>query len=266
LDNRDRAGAALMFRRTTSDISRLLEMIGRPWFNDARMLQVECEADPENVRLAVPQEFELAIPVRVMLEVGHWGDSPVGAFGGGGVYVPCTYGEFTGLYVLAMYMDTAAAIAFGRELFGEPKRQATVTLDETDTSVHGVIERHGVRIIDIAVARETETRKPAGVSRNFNTLVRWVPDGTGIEGDVTVNMATFEIGSHLNVEGHGTLALTDGPHDVLSELGIREPVGASFVHGDVSARNQHVGSLPPEAFLPHAFARYDDWLRLAQRR
>lgn len=256
----------MTFRRTPAEIEMLLDMMARPYFRDARMLQVECAADPERLRLAVPREFELATPVRVMVEVGYWGASPLGAFGGGGIYVPCTFGELSGHYVLAMYMDTAAAIAFGRETFGEPKRQATVTLEASDASIYGSIERYGVRIVDLAMARDTRVTRPSGVSRNFNTSFRWAPDGAGIQGEVTVNVATFAIGAHDHEAGPATIALSDSPHDALSQLGIGQPLGASFVHGDVSARNERAGRLDPEGFLPHAFARYDDWLGLAQPR
>ncbi|MBS1676554.1 MAG: acetoacetate decarboxylase family protein [Actinobacteria bacterium] len=252
-----------MFLRSEAEAGRLLELIGRPYFNDARMLQAECEADPERLRRAIPEEFELEDPARVMVEVGHWGESPVGPFGGGGLYVPCSFGASSGLYVLSMYMDTAAAIAFGRETFGEPKRQADVVLEEAGEEIRGSLSRAGVRIIAITMAREVAETRPGGESRNFNVSFRWAPDGTGIEGDVTVNQATFELGEHRREAGAASVTLTDGPHDRISELGIGAPIAASFVHGDVASRNEHVGTVDGERFLPHAFARYDDWLYLS---
>ncbi len=252
-----------MFRRSSAEVDSLLKVIGRPFFNDSRMLQAECPADPERLRSSVPPEFELVAPTRVMVEVGEWGESPVGRFKGGGIYAPCRFGGHEGLYVLAMYMDTAAAIAFGRETFGEPKRKAEVSLVESERAIRGSISRYGVPIIAIEMAREKSETRAGGQSRNFNISHRWVPDGSGIEGEVTVNMATFELGEHRREEGQVSLALTDGPHDTPSELGIGEPSGASFVHGDVVSRNEHVGTIDPDAYLPFAFARYDDWLLLS---
>ncbi len=56
--------------------------------------------------------------------IGRWQSNCVGDYCGGAIYVAARHEGVEGDYVLAMYMDADPAIIFGRDLFGEPKKQA----------------------------------------------------------------------------------------------------------------------------------------------
>jgi acetoacetate decarboxylase len=254
-----------MFVRTDDQTRRLLAMLARPSFNGAQMLQVRCRANEAAVRRAIPPQFDLIDEARVIVEVGHWAGGIVGPFGGGGLYIPCRFGDHEGLYVLVMYMDSHNAIVFGRETFGEPKKYASASLLDDGTTVSGSLSRAGVTFCSLHMVKEQSTSHDAAVSRNFNTLVRFRPDGSGLDGDVPVYMATFELGTHTRSTGAASVTLVDTPFDRFSELGILDPVDASYVQGDVRASNEAVGTIESSVFLPHAFARYDDWLTLSDR-
>jgi acetoacetate decarboxylase len=46
-----------------------------------------------------------------------------------------------------MYMDAEPAVIFGREVLGEPKKQATSRLFRRGSAMHGLVERDGVRLM-----------------------------------------------------------------------------------------------------------------------
>lgn len=252
-----------MFVRTDEEIRQLLAMLARPSFRAARMLQVKCEANDTALRRAIPRDFTLHHEAEVVIEVGQWLGGVVGPFSGGGLYVPCRYGPHEGLYVLAMYMDSHAAIAFGRETFGEPKKYASARLTDDGGTVSGSLSRAGVTFCRLSMEKTQCSVEVGAVSRNFNTLARFRPDGSGLASDADVYMATFELGTHTRHTGAASVTLLDTPFDRFSDLGILAPVTASYVQGDVLARNEAVGTIGASIFLPHAFARYDDWLRLS---
>ena len=79
----------------------------------------------------------------------------VGAFDGGMLCVRARYKDVEGDFCLAMPMSTDVAIIFGRELYGEPKKQARVQLKSDGDVVRASVERFGTAYMSLE-ARLTE--------------------------------------------------------------------------------------------------------------
>src|SRR5438105_14087760 len=126
--------------RTPEEIAAIQATLSRPIFPSAEMLSVDFLTEPEVVRHILPPPLEPAAEPLVSAMVGRWQSNCVGDYDGGALYIAARYGDVEGTYVLAMYMSTDAAIIFGRDLFGEPKKQSTSGLHRSGTSMTGWVE------------------------------------------------------------------------------------------------------------------------------
>jgi acetoacetate decarboxylase len=150
----------------------------------------------------------------------------------------------------------------GRDVFGEPKKQATSNLYRRGAAMHGYVERLGVRLIDIKAVLDKDLGPGTASGANFNIKATPAADGTSCEDDAVVTLAEFDNKLTVRREGSASLALGSTPHDPLRDLEIVELRGASYVEGDLIARAKAIGRIPKDAFFPYLLGRMDDWSRL----
>ncbi len=82
--------------------------------------------------------------------VGDIGNSNcVGPFLGAALYVRARYQDIVGNYCVTMPMSTPEAVTFGREVYGEPKKLATIVFETQDDYVWGSAERRGIRFLSL---------------------------------------------------------------------------------------------------------------------
>ena len=137
------------FVKTPEEVKRIEAVLKRPRFVGAEMLMIEFLTRPEIVAEVLPPGLEPVAEPSVTAMVGRWRSNCVADFAGGAIYVMARHGEIEAPYVLAMFMDQDHAIIFGRDLFGEPKKQATTRLQRRGNAMHGYVERFGTRVIEI---------------------------------------------------------------------------------------------------------------------
>jgi len=158
-----------------------------------------------------------------------------------------------------MYGSTDAAIIFGRGLFGEPKKQATVGLNRQGTKMRGWVERHGTRLIGIK-ADLTNDVGPAKVGgKNFNIKAVPATKGDGPEDDAILALAEFENDLKLNWTGQGSCTLCAGSLDPLDEIEVKEVLGASYFEGDMDSHARSIARISAADYLPYYYGRLDDW-------
>ncbi len=68
--------------------------------------------------------------------------------------IPCLYKGQTYFYIPSIYVTTDQALASGRELYGFPKKLATIELDSSGAQFTGFLERHGVRVGSISFKQQ----------------------------------------------------------------------------------------------------------------
>ena len=181
------------------------------------------------------------------------------AIHGGAIYVAARHEELEGDYVLAMYMDRDQPIIFGRELFGEPKKQAVSRLQRRGPHMSGWVMRDGVRLIEIEAELTDESGPEQMEGLNFNYKATPSCDGIGLEDDAVLTVATFASELTLIRTGTGTLTLRSTANDPLGEIEIVSVLGASYVEGDLITSCRAAARIPADAFLPYALGRMDDW-------
>ncbi|MBV8139036.1 MAG: acetoacetate decarboxylase family protein [Deltaproteobacteria bacterium] len=247
--------------KTPQEIQTIEERLAHPAFLDGETLTVTYLTRPELVRAVLPPPLEPAGEPLVAVGVGSFGRSNcVGAFAGGWVDVRARYQGIEANYCLAMPMSTDVAIIFGRELFGEPKKQGKVRLESDGDVTRGVVERYGIPYL-LVEARLTENLPIEGpaTSDRFHFKFMHSADGRGLEFDPIIVHAHFETQLRVVKRGPGKAAFKPSHHDPLSDLEIVEFRGAVYSEGDVYAHARRIGTVDAKSFLPYAFQNIDDY-------
>ncbi len=242
-------------------IKAITEVIARPRFVNCEMLSITAGVDPAWLREVIPAPLEPdGDSVRVM--VGRWQSNCVDDFAGAGVYVPARLGDISGEYVLAMYMDTDAAIIYGREVFGEPKKQATTQLRRANGHAMAWVERHGERIIHLEAELTEDTGALETTGVNFNIKATPACNGDGLEDDAVLTIADFDVRFSVTMAGSGAMRLRGNGHDPLDSIPIKDIRGAVWQEGDLLAQARRAATIPADDFAPYYFARIDDYALL----
>jgi acetoacetate decarboxylase len=252
--------------KTPEEIARIEQVMTHPRFVNSEMLFVDFLTDPETVAHVLPPPLEPADAPRVSAMIGRWQSNCVGDYCGGALYVAARHEGTEGDYVLAMYMDADPAIVFGRDLFGEPKKQAPSRLYRSGSRFRAFVERGGVRLIDLQAELTDELGPSEGEGVNFNFKARPAVSGAGLEEDAILTLATFHMTVRAARAGTGSVTLGGTVHDPLDEIRVASVLGARFIECDIAAESRAVATVPADRFLPYHHGRHDDWSALDTER
>ena len=251
------------FVKTPEEIARIQATLAEPHFFSAQMVTVQYLTKPEIIHHVLPPGLQPTEQPLVTVMVGRWGRSNcVHAFTGGALYVQARHKDYVGDYCLAMPMSTDAAIIFGRELFGEPKKQATTTLERRGNTIIGRCVRYGSPIIAIEATMERKENIQESGFVNFHYKFLPKSDGQGLEFDPVLVMATFKTKVTLTEKGKGKVTLAHTVHDPLGEIEIVQLLDAAYTEGDIYSRCQTLAPINAAEFLPYAYGKIDDWTAL----
>jgi len=247
--------------KSPEQISKIEERLAAPAFLQGKMMSVRFLTRPEIVREVLPPPLEPARQPLVTISVCTFGASNcVGEFAGGVIDVLARYKGIEANHCLAMPMSTDVAIIFGRELFGEPKKQGRVRLESDGDVVRGSVERFGIPYIQLE-GRFTEDVPITGpsFSDRFHFKFMHSANGRGLEFDPIIVHAHFRNELKVMKRGDGKVTLKATPHDPLTEIEIVKLMDASYVEGDIFAEAKAIGTVSAEKFLPYAFQNIDDY-------
>ena len=247
------------FVRTPEEIAEIQATLRRPRFTSAEMLSVEFLTHPETVAAILPPPLEPTDEPLVSAMVGRWQSNCVGDFDGGAIYVSARYGDIEAMYVQAMYMNSDQAIIFGRDVFGEPKKQSVNSLHRQGSRMSGWVERGGVRLIELESELTADLGPAEGRGSNFNFKAVPAADGEGLEDDAVLTLADFDLSLTTNHQGAGSVRLQGTVHDPLDEIQIVDVKRATYVEGILDASCRALTRVPAKDFLPYAYGRLDYW-------
>ena len=252
------------FVKSADEIRAMQEALTTPRFVNGEMLSVVFESDGDYLRSILPPPLDLTgETVRAM--VGRWQSNCVGDFEGGALYVPAAHDGVAGEYVLAMFMTTDAAILYGRDLFGEPKKQCTTRLHRGRSTMVGSIDRHGVRLIELHAELDTEVDPSTATGVTFNIKSTPSCTGIGLEDDAILTLAEFDVRLTAHRTGAGTVTLASTAHDPLGDIPIGAVVEAIHQEGDLVPSCRRVATIPADD-VPPLRVRTDGRLEPAQHR
>lgn len=250
------------FVKTPAEIEAIEQVLTGVEFVGGEMLSVDFLVDPTTVERLLPPQLQPADSPRMTATVGRWRSNCVGDFGGGALYIAARHGDITGDYVLTMFMDSDAAMIFGRDLYGEPKKIARCGLYRQGNTFNGFIERGGVRLIEIDAALPNEVGPSQGVGRNFNVKSLLAASGVGLHADPVLTLAEFDTRIDVHRQGDAVLTLRGTVHDPLDEVAPVQVLSARYVEADMTASCRELATMDAAAFLPYAYGRMDDWSQM----
>jgi len=249
--------------KSDGEIARIQAILSNPRFVNGELLFASFLTESATVARLLPPGFEPADRPVVTVGVGRWESNCVGDYEGGSISVAARYGGTEGDYVIAMYMSTDAAIIFGRELFGEPKKQAGVGIYRQGPKMCGWIERRGIRLIEIK-ADLTADLGPAQTSeKTFNIKALPASNGDGLQSDAVVTVADWDNDVRVNRTGRGSVVLRGTVLDPIDEIEVREVLRAGYLEYDLDCHVRNIGSIPAAEYLPYYYGRTDDWSLLS---
>ncbi len=137
------------FVRSEEEIEAIRERMVENRFDDTRQVAIRFRTRESTVDRILPPGLEPTEEPVIRVDVVEVGRSNcVGSFRGAGVYVRAQHEGHVGEYCLTMPMSTEAAITWGRELFGEPKKKAAISLERSESEVSGRVSRSGEPLIE----------------------------------------------------------------------------------------------------------------------
>ena len=230
-------------------------------FPGARMLGILYETDPAIIAHVLPAPLEPAAEPWALSFIATYPETNLGVgYNEAALFVRCRYQGVIGNYCLSMPITSEPRMHNGRDIYGFPKKLASIDLQRDGNRVEGYAERLGKRFVTIKTDLMTKMDEPpmkvgptylfkysqaADLSRGFDGPVLLVRQRTDIE------YHTFEMGP-------GEIVLTDAPQDPWSEIEVKGVIASYYmVTTNRMQPGEVVGEADPEAFLPYAFLRTD---------
>jgi acetoacetate decarboxylase len=147
-----------------------------------------------------------------------------------GILVPVAHGETQGLYCAYMYLDTVAPIVVGREIWGFPKKEASIALTEEGGEVSVVVSHFGFPLIKAAMRPETriEVIPESPYQAFFNLKV--IPSARRNAPPDVLQLTSMPhcVQTSELYQGPGTLEFGPHPFEPLGNIPILEIVGAQL--------------------------------------
>ena len=214
------------FVRTQEELDRYYSLAVRE-FPGAQMLGIMYETEPEAVARLLPPPLEAADEPWALCYIARFPDTNLGpGYREGALFIRCQYNGEVGNYCLSMPLDDEARMLNGRDIYGFPKKLATVSLTRDDEKAEGSIERHGVRFVTVRTQLMTELDEPPlKVGPNF--LFKYMPAANlepGFDGPVLLVRQRTEIAFERFEMGPGEIVFEHAPHDPWEEVPCKQVI------------------------------------------
>lgn len=229
-------------------------------------LEVVFETDPELIAAVLPRPLTPHAKPYVRFNIAQVVMPGDLRFGAGWFGVHAMHGDQEGEYPLFMPMTTEQATVGGREVFGEPKKIAEMSIDRDGDRVSGVLTRLGFTLAEIT-GTVTGTR-PAVERDSCDFYFKISPSP---ENKDELDCDPFIVHSHkhhaerdvelLDVE----VLLKDSPLDPIADFPVRRIVDATWAQRSTVLNAKVIGTVPRADIEPFIHQRYDDMSVLGTR-
>lgn len=247
------------FKKTTAEIARLQEIMAQPQAQNGRMLSIQFETDPAFIKQVLPPGLEPTDQAMGTVFIGDFKGSNAGPYKGATVFVSASAGDIKGDYCLAFYVSSDQASLFGRQMMGEPKKVANINFEIDGDNVHAGVSRLGKEIISIDASLGDDIGPLEFTSSAFYYKHRPNIKGQGLEEDPLLLEQINSSKLTAVRPGKGSLNLSSSPHDPLADIPVHDITLLSYYEGDLFADMRMIQSVDRQAYLPFAFAAYDNW-------
>ncbi len=197
-------------------------------FRNARILTVFYRTDPDAVALLIPPPLEPAGDT-VAIHIYDMPDTDwLGPYGECNVMVPARLGDGpVAGYSPYLFLGSDVGVAHGREIHGQPKKLADVTLENRGDLVVGTVARNRIEVITATTPYRQHEADPAGMrhffdfSQNYNLKAVDHIDGRPAIRQITARRLS-ELVVHECWSGPGTVELRANAQAPVFRLPVRE--------------------------------------------
>ncbi|KAG8149728.1 acetoacetate decarboxylase [Burkholderia catarinensis] len=152
-------------------------------FVNREFVIITYRTDPEALARVVPAPLRPTEPVVKYEFINMPDSSGLGSYTESGQVIPVTFNGLAGGFTHAMYLDSEAGIASGRELLGFPKVLAQPKLEVRNDAFVGTLDYNGVRVATATMAYKYAELDLAAVAKSLEVpgfLLKILPnvDGT----------------------------------------------------------------------------------------
>jgi acetoacetate decarboxylase len=246
--------------KTRDELDRYYE-IGVRKFIGARMLGAMIQTKSEIVRRVLPPPLEPVAEPNGLIFIAEYPETNLGpGYREAALFLNCRYDGERGSYCLSMPIDSEEdRMHNGRDIFGLPKKMASIHIEKKGPEVHGWVERKGIRFVEIRAKLTGTLPELPGLGPSF--LFKAMPriDLTpGFDGPVLlcrqqndIEMKSLEIGS-------AELTLRESGADPWAEIEVVKVIASFFMVGDITMRPGKVlCEVDPDVYLPYYFKMID---------
>lgn len=248
------------FVKTAAELAQYFEAPNRR-FPGARMLGALFQTRPEIVARLLPPPLEPAETPGGLVFIAEYPETSMGpGYREAALFLQCRYRGEAGTYCLAMPIDSEEVrCTNGREIFGFPKKLAKIHLERHDRTVHGWVERHGVRFFELEVELMSELPALAPTGPNFLFKAQPRIDlQPGFEGPVLLCKQTTEIALQSLQVGRPALTFRASARDPWAEVEVTATIAGFYLVSDNTMRaGEVITPVDGDAYLPYHFKGID---------
>jgi acetoacetate decarboxylase len=157
--------------------------------------------------------------------------------------IPVSYGEKQGNYMAILYLDEALPIVAGREIYGFPKVDASISLEDEGGVIRGRVERFGATLIDVTMTMGPPVEPVPFIPAVPMFAVKLVPSvAKGAPPEVKqLVFVEFEDAKHTMLRpGEATLELGSCPTDPLGSIPVLEVMMSVYLEGGFTLGNGEI--------------------------
>jgi acetoacetate decarboxylase len=207
-------------------------------FVDREFIIIVYRTDPDALARIVPAPLVPAEPVVKYEFIKMPDSSGLGSYTESGQVIPVTLAGEQGGYTHAMYLDSEAGIASGRELLGFPKVLAQPRLEVRNDALVGTLDYNAVRVATATMAFKYKALDLAAVKKTLAApgfLLKIIPH---VDGSARVCELVKYLVTDVTVKGAwtGPASLELHPHCFapVSRLPVLEVLSATHMITDLT--------------------------------
>lgn len=248
------------FVKTPEELAKYYEVQAR-LFPGAKMLGAVFHTKPEIIARLLPPPLTPADVPSCLVFVAEYPDTNLGpGYRESALFINCRYEGETGTYCLAMPIDSEEVrCTNGRDIFGFPKKLASIHLERSGSTVRASVERRGIRFFEMKVELmgSMPALPPSGPNFLFKALPR-IDLKPGFDGPVLLCKQKTDIDLKSLEVGMAELTFHDSPSDPWSELEVTNVVMGFYLVSDNTMRpGEVIAEVDGDSYLPYYFKAID---------
>ena len=201
-------------------------------YQDAQFVVLTYETDADAAAAALPADLTLPLPALATVTMAHYPSSSVGSYTEAIQQIQCEWEGKRRSFMSKILLDSDAAIAAGREIYGFPKKHAFVELTREGDKLRGTLERpQGHRLLSVTMTLQQRLEPPAEPGEGAVLALRVIPNVEESGPPSVMELVEAPLKTTVKETWAGAGSLEFGqPSEVdrWSALPVRKLLGASY--------------------------------------